>query len=164
MLEPNKPIIISNFLTEKIIYEIKQHQTNDKKPHNDDITYRHSISIKNIDLIEDIKKIVIGNIPEIKDDYDFDIRYTIVTNSSYLKWHDDHYFNYAITVYLNNTWNMDWFGFFIFKDNDSNFYKAYLPQYNTALIFKPPMIHCVVPPNIGSPKRETLQIFIKKSN
>lgn len=86
------------------------------------------------------------------------VRYTLGGRYSYLPWHDDNNHKLAITIYLNNVWDFNWGGFFIYKEGLD--YKAVIPEYNKAIILEAPLPHCTVMPSIEAPLRESLQIFV----
>ena len=37
---------------------------------------------------------------------------------SYITWHSDPHCKAALTIYLNDTWNEDWGGYLMYKEND----------------------------------------------
>jgi hypothetical protein len=89
-----------------------------------------------------------------------DINYTLGGRYSYIPWHDDFIHGFSVTIYLNEVWSNDWGGCFLYEDGDD--IKAIYPKYNTAILFKPPLMHCTVMPTINAPLRKSLQIFFKK--
>jgi hypothetical protein len=89
-----------------------------------------------------------------------DITYTLGGRYSYIPWHNDGNHEAAITIYMNDYWDREWAGAFIYKDGDE--YKAIYPEYNKAVFFKSPLDHCTTMPNIQAPLRESLQIFLDR--
>ena len=99
-----------------------------------------------------LKKAGVENAP-------IDINYTLGGRYSYIPWHDDAKHGFSVTIYLNEVWSNDWGGCFLYKDGSD--IKAVYPEYNTAILFKPPLMHCTVMPTINAPLRKSLQIFFK---
>lgn len=85
------------------------------------------------------------------------VTHTYMGRLAYIPWHDDHTNQLTMTIYLNEVWDKDWAGFFVYEDVFGM--KAVLPKYNTAVIMKPPVEHCVVAPTLDAPLRESLQLF-----
>jgi hypothetical protein len=88
------------------------------------------------------------------------ITYTLGCRYSYIPWHGDDGHLFAMTIYFNEHWDVDWAGPFIYKSG--NEYKAIYPEYNKAVFFKSPLDHCTTMPNIQAPLRESLQIFLDR--
>lgn len=78
---------------------------------------------------------------------------------SYIPWHADNDYTLAITCYLNEIWDKDFGGYFLYEEDYC--IKAIPPQRNLGLIYEPPLSHCVTPCIIDAPIRESLQIFVK---
>ena len=69
--------------------------------------------------------------------------------------HDDSNFKYGATYYLNNRWNKNWGGEFMFEDK-------YIPVVgNSLVIVKAPFSHKVNPVLSSSMPRLSVQIFMK---
>lgn len=83
---------------------------------------------------------------------------------SYIPWHSDANHKVNITVYLNESWNPDWQGYFLYDDGNAanSEWKAILPRRNLALIYETPLMHSVALTNARAPLRESLQIFINE--
>lgn len=72
-----------------------------------------------------------------------------------INWHDDSNFKYGATYYLNNRWNKNWGGEFMFEDK-------YIPVVgNSLVIVKTPFSHKVNPVLSSSMPRLSVQIFMK---
>jgi Rps23 Pro-64 3,4-dihydroxylase Tpa1-like proline 4-hydroxylase len=76
---------------------------------------------------------------------------------SFIPWHTDENHILSVTIYLNEVWDRDWGGFFLYENKDG--LGAILPRFNTAVGFKCPMTHCTVMPTINAPLRESIQVF-----
>lgn len=79
---------------------------------------------------------------------------------SYITWHDDTHVKAALTVYLNESWDEDWGGYLMFKEN--NEIKAIKPERNLGVLQENGVEHCVSCVNIGSDYRLSLQFFLDK--
>lgn len=80
---------------------------------------------------------------------------------AYIPWHDDDKYALSMTVYLNERWDRDWAGYLIVDEGDGKL-RAIAPVFNTAVIFEPPMMHCMTMPALEAPLRESLQVFVMK--
>jgi hypothetical protein len=72
--------------------------------------------------------------------------------------HKDSSYLFGATVYLNENWDINWGGLFVYKDIDS--YKVIVPEYNTCVINDEQSAHLVttINPNTQYPRR-TIQIW-----
>lgn len=83
--------------------------------------------------------------------------YTLGSRFSYVPWHDDANHLRSLTIYLNEEWDRDWGGMFVYEDEDQ--LSAVLPSFNRALMFTPPLWHSVSPVTLSAPIRHSIQIF-----
>lgn len=79
---------------------------------------------------------------------------------AYIPWHNDDKHALSMTIYLNERWDRDWAGYLILEEGDG--LQAYVPKFNSAVIFEPPVMHTVALPSLEAPLRETLQVFVSK--
>jgi hypothetical protein len=79
------------------------------------------------------------------------------TKLSYIPWHDDTQADSALTIYLNDYWDQDWGGYFMFKLN--NEIKAIKPDRNLGVIQTGNVSHSVSTVNLDADLRITLQAF-----
>jgi hypothetical protein len=81
---------------------------------------------------------------------------------SYIPWHKDTEarYNGSITVYLNEIWDRENGGYFMYEDNTDNTIRAVLPCCNKAIFQGANVEHCTSV-NLSSEIRSTLQIFYK---
>ena len=79
---------------------------------------------------------------------------------SYIPWHDDGGHEYGMTIYMNETWDRDWGGYFAYEDGDE--IKCIKPEFNKLALIKAPVTHTVFVPSSAAPTRETIQIFVLK--
>jgi hypothetical protein len=81
----------------------------------------------------------------------------IWTKLSYIPWHDDSHVESALTIYLNDYWDPDWGGYFMYKLN--NEIKAIKPERNLGVIQTGGVHHSVSTVNLDANLRITLQSF-----
>lgn len=85
------------------------------------------------------------------------------SGGSYITWHLDDIHPYNGTIYLNEEWDSDCGGIFLYKDNNTNKIKGIEPNYNSMIVnssteLEPHNLHCVtciVPGTVK--KRLTIQ-------
>lgn len=84
------------------------------------------------------------------------------TRLSYIPWHNDSNHTEAITIYLNDIWDLDWGGLFLYKDNNQNI-RAFAPRFNCGLKNWNNILHATTPVSLDAPEpRFSIQIFPKK--
>jgi hypothetical protein len=82
------------------------------------------------------------------------------TSLSYIPWHNDRDHAEAVTVYLNDRWEADWGGLFLWRDQQEGAIRAYEPRCNTALRNSGAVLHATTPVMLDAPEpRFTLQLF-----
>ena len=114
---------------------------------------------------------------KISDYIEFEIGYKDVLccylycwkQTSFIPWHTDAEHNAALTIYLNNFWDRDWGGYFMYYDNDD--IKCIIPKENLAILQENNPLHSTTMTTPSSSDRITLQLFLnnkienlKKSN
>lgn len=85
------------------------------------------------------------------------------SGGSYITWHPDYIYPYNGTIYLNEEWDTNDGGIFLYKDNPTNEIRGIEPEYNSMVVNyateeNPHNFHCVtciVPGTIK--KRVTIQ-------
>ena len=94
----------------------------------------------------------------------FKIRLHFLLPNSHIPWHIDNH-KTGITIFLNNDWDLDHGGLFLYKDRDNNDnIKAILPEKNKIVIVRNGITpHAVSILSNNSKIRRTLQIFIDNS-
>ena len=84
------------------------------------------------------------------------------TRFSYIPWHNDGSHSEAITIYLNEKWDADWGGLFLYKDEEDGI-RGFAPSFNCGLKNLTNVLHCTTPVSLEAPEpRFTVQIFPKK--
>ena len=118
---------------------------------------RYVLNENDTDLFKTLKKEI-----ENKISYYIDgIVIHISPKLSYIPWHNDGHVNAALTIYLNKEWDINWGGYFLYKENDE--IKAIVPDFNLALLQQggaDGISHCVTTTNIDADLRITLQLFL----
>jgi len=78
---------------------------------------------------------------------------------SFIPFHNDQIFKLASTVYLNENWDRDYGGLFLYEYK--NELKAIVPKYNHAVINSNSVVHGTSIVSPRAPIRETLQLFFE---
>ena len=88
----------------------------------------------------------------------------IFSRGSFIPWHDDGSYKKTITIYLNEQWDLNWGGAFLYSKMDfsKNNINCIYPEYNTAISFAPPLLHTTTLTTNNSLMRKSLQIFINE--
>jgi len=79
---------------------------------------------------------------------------------SYIPWHNDGTHYGGLSVYLNDVWDKDYGGYFLYEDNEE--IKAIIPERNLAVLQIGGVHHCTTPVNFNGNMRITLQVFFQK--
>lgn len=79
---------------------------------------------------------------------------------SYIKWHNDGDHKLGFTVYLNENWDEDFGGIFLYKEQNNIF--GFKPEHNTIIFVKDKLEHCVTMITPDAPLRITLQGFVNE--
>jgi hypothetical protein len=92
-------------------------------------------------------------------------RYSVMnyawTRLSYIPWHDDGHRDQAITIYLNDVWELDWGGLFLYKDEAGDI-RAMPPRFNAGLKNNRNVAHSTTPVSLDAPGPSfTIQLFLK---
>lgn len=83
------------------------------------------------------------------------------TQLAYIPWHNDANHPEAATVYLNASWDPDWGGLFLWRDDEGAIH-AHEPQFNSAVRNSAAVQHATTPVMLDAPEpRFTLQLFRK---
>jgi hypothetical protein len=77
--------------------------------------------------------------------------------SSHIPWHNDEGHNGGITIYLNEKWNKNHGGLFLF--DDGKIIMGIYPNRNRAIENYGNVLHSVCPTTLNSDVRRTIQIF-----
>jgi hypothetical protein len=82
------------------------------------------------------------------------------TRHSYIPWHNDGSHYGGLTIYLNDIWERDYGGYFLYEEQDE--IKAIIPERNLAVLQIGGINHCTTPVNFNGNMRITLQVFFQK--
>ena len=79
---------------------------------------------------------------------------------SFINWHDDgpEYHIAGATVYLNQNWNINDGGLFLYRDFDKNI-RGERPEFNKCIFQQGGVMHSTTPTHWKSPVRKSLQVF-----
>ena len=161
--------ILSQNLYEDLIKFIK-HISNNKK-----LNFFASTSFWDKELIKQSTPVLVYNFSaddveiykniqnEITSKFDYNIHSMIIhiwTPLSYIAWHKDSGYSGGLTIYLNEFWDENSGGYFMYKENEE--IKAIKPEKNLGVLQLGGVEHCVSTTNINSDLRYTLQIFFQK--
>jgi hypothetical protein len=82
------------------------------------------------------------------------------TSGAHIPWHNDNNHSGGITIYLNQEWNNDWGGAFLYSTNPSKMIDGgFYPKQNQAIIITDNLPHTVVPTTKYSDIRISIQCF-----
>lgn len=98
-----------------------------------------------------------------KEDLNFSPSIYVWSGGSYITWHPDDCYPYNGTIYLNEEWDTNDGGVFLYKENNTNEIKGIEPSYNSMVVnscteddtHNSHCVTCIVPGTIK--KRVTLQ-------
>ena len=118
--------------------------------------FRYAFTSDDVEFFQKIKKEV-----EIKIPYRVtSIVVHMMPKLSYIPWHHDDHVKAALSLYLNETWNPNWGGIFMYKtDTDIC---AVEPKRNLGLFQYGGTPHCVTTVNMDAEYRLSLQFFLEK--
>jgi hypothetical protein len=84
------------------------------------------------------------------------------TRLSYIPWHDDYRVKDAVTIFLNDVWELDWGGLFLYQDEATQIL-GYPPTFNCGLRNQGNVLHATTPVSLEAPEpRFTLQLFSQR--
>lgn len=156
-------------LTQDLVQQIKQF-SHSKQEHRLNLTswdpkvVGFSGPIMLFDLSEELQEEIKAQLHPLLEldgaEYKWSITYTLGSRFSFIPWHGDEGYIRACTVYLNDRWDYNWAGMFVYEAAPDTFHAIY-PEYNKALVLYPPVDHTTTMPSIDAPLRESLQIFVK---
>lgn len=76
---------------------------------------------------------------------------------SYIPWHADRAWDFAMTIYCNPKWDQDWGGYFAYKSDTG--ITCLKPEFNTAVRIYTPLEHSVFSTTPDADPRTTIQVF-----
>ena len=126
----------------------------------------HSIN-KESDFFGRLKSEILEKIDPVFNEYkqkyddDIEVMFYYWTRFSYIPWHDDANYQSALTIYLNEQWDLDWGGLFMYRKENEPII-AIPPDRNTAVMQFGGVMHSTTPVNYDGQLRITLQVFFNK--
>lgn len=91
--------------------------------------------------------------------HDFNVANYAWTRMSYIPWHDDGSKSTAVTLYLNEVWEKDWGGLFLYELAQPGIH-GYRPKFNCCVRVVGGISHATTPVSLDAAEpRFTLQIF-----
>lgn len=84
--------------------------------------------------------------------------YAVGSYLSFIPWHGDDKHLRSMTIYLNEVWDKNWGGYFLYESEDG--IRAELPTFNKGILFTPPLQHSTTMPTLNAPLRLSLQLFV----
>ena len=115
---------------------------------------------------EEIRSIIIGrckdlyNTPEDKNKYT--VLYYRSQGGSAINWHDDGSYGAAVSIYLNDDWNREFGGYFIYQRETEKVMTAIQPTRGTSVYTSGGVLHAITPVRYDAPVRESIQVFINE--
>jgi len=91
------------------------------------------------------------------------------TRYSYIPWHNDGIHDYTLTIYLNESWDKNFGGMFLYSDAttveeiQNNDVKGIFPKRNLGVLQKGGTFHCTTPVHYNGNMRKTIQVFLSKN-
>ena len=87
--------------------------------------------------------------------------FTMWFANSGIAWHNDEGYEFGATFYLNQVWNRNWGGYYLYEEDD--IIKAVKPKFNTLVINDKHEYHHVTQVSSAAPEpRCTIQLWGKK--
>jgi hypothetical protein len=158
--------VIKNVLPDSLIFKIKKwckectnHSSNYALWDNNIVLDSSPVLV--YPLEEPLKNEVLSILQKLNIDVGLDcgVNYYKWTKGSYIPWHEDMGYKSGTTIYLNESWDKNWGGYFAYEISGK--IKCIKPEFNMAVKIKPPIQHTVFLTSSVAPIRETLQIFYK---
>jgi hypothetical protein len=156
----------NNFFTDKMFHDISRYskETFQSNQHifktnyswNDNVVLDSApvlIHAVQGDIKTDISKVV----REKTNMKDFEVLFYYWSRHSFIPWHNDAHKKSALTIYLNEVWDPNWHGYFMYEDGDE--IKAIIPKPNLAIHNLAQTMHCTTPVTHNGFVRATIQIF-----
>lgn len=163
--------VISNALPLELIAAVKGHITAQEYIRTNHTSWQATVvnlsgPIYMADVSEQLHFEIKSNLSKLAPEFelmgfDANIYVSMGGRYSYIPWHTDSNYAYAATVYLNEQWDREWAGYFMYEAEGGRL-EAIAPEFNKAIILKPPIEHCVTMPNVHAPIRYAIQAFFKK--
>ena len=88
------------------------------------------------------------------------VQHYIWTQGSGIARHNDGNYKFGLTIYLNEKWDIDYGGIFLWKEKDAEKYHVICPELNAGVLNDDGTFHMVTPIAFDAPElRVTIQIW-----
>jgi Rps23 Pro-64 3,4-dihydroxylase Tpa1-like proline 4-hydroxylase len=105
-----------------------------------------------------LENLIKNQIINVEDNLNYTVLNYAWTKLSYIPWHNDGSSYQTITIYLNDVWDENWGGIYLY--NDDGLIKGIIPSPNRCVKNVSDLMHTVTPVNLNAPGcRITIQIF-----
>lgn len=166
-----KPEILSDCLPVQLILELAQYAGGVKRHRTNLTSWPPSLvagsgTILVFDIEQDSEvftKLKAALLPLIGQEFDnkkWVFTYAAGSFASFIPWHGDDKHLKSMTIYLNEQWDRNWGGYFLYETEDG--IRAELPTFNKGILFTPPLQHSTTMPSLNAPLRLSLQLFINE--
>ena len=164
-----KPEIISDCLPTNLILEIskyagglKRHRTNLTSWPSGVVGSSGTILVFDIENDSELfAKLKTALLPMVGQEFEskkWIFTYAVGSYISFIPWHGDDKHLRSMTIYLNEVWDKNWGGYFLYESEDG--IRAELPTFNKGILFTPPLQHSTTMPTLNAPLRLSLQLFV----
>jgi Rps23 Pro-64 3,4-dihydroxylase Tpa1-like proline 4-hydroxylase len=167
--------IINNFIDPKFIKELHKENKNllFENVWRSNISWQEEIishcgtvlirSLNETQTKKIVKALIKNGLVSIDEEIELEAEVYIWKRLSYIPWHSDKENNneirYAATLYINETWDDNWGGLFLYKINNSILAEA--PSFNKLIFNNKNYLHATSMLAVHAPYRETIQLFWK---
>lgn len=94
--------------------------------------------------------------------YDYDVMNYAWFPLSYIPWHNDGHVTCAATIFLNEEWDPNWGGLFLYRQDDTGEIRAIAPSFNSGIRNTNQVSHATSIVALDAPEpRFTIQIFAR---
>ena len=132
--------------------------------HWDEAIRRSSAVVLVRDYDETLRTLILDRLCERKliEHRNYSVMNYAWTRLSFIPWHSDANTKEGLTVYLNEEWELDWGGLFLYR-NLENDIRAFAPKFNWGLKNDAWVPHSTTPVSLDAPEpRFTLQLFSRE--
>ena len=123
--------------------------------------YSDTYSIPDPDIVHMLADKCMSVIGSSKNYEDYLVMYYEGDGQSGLNWHTDKAYSSSASIYLNDDWNDNYGGYFVFRMNGDKLTTGVSPDLGTAVFQKGKINHAVTSTRHDAPKRKSIQVFIK---
>ena len=164
-----RPEILSDCLPVQLILELaqyagglKRHRTNLTSWPSSVVGSSGTILVFDIEndseLFAKLKTALLPMVGQEFESKEWIFTYAVGSYLSFIPWHGDDKHLRSMTIYLNEVWDKNWVGYFLY-DSEVGI-RAELPTFNKGILFTPPLQHSTTMPTLNAPLRLSLQLFV----